>query len=301
MRSNYDVLMVTVNGIERDSRVLRTAASVADMGLSVLVIGMARPDGAGRMKRLAYPTFDAVLLPTPEMRLFEPGSVGHAISHVAMVRQHAVDVLDACRYFTPRVIHTHDMLALSVGAALDEHFESRGRPAWWIHDLHEWVEGLTILHPRIQAAYLEDEQRLIRGPDALTAVSPALADVIAASYDLPMKPTVVMSTPFEHDFDPAYAPTIREVIGLDEHAPLGVYCGAAKQARGLHDLIEVMPAVPDVHFAIVTGDRGAYMEELQRAAADIGAGHRLHVLPYVPTREVASFLRTATFGYITAT
>jgi glycosyltransferase involved in cell wall biosynthesis len=298
VRANYDVLMLVMNGIESDSRVIRTARTAIDCDLRTLVLGLgkAQTEAGDAPRRVAIPGLDAYTIPAPILPPAVPGTAAQGTRHRKLLRHYEDRVIELCGEMTPRVIHSHDMTTIAAGGRLAAHYSEAGRPTKWVHDLHEWVGGLTTIAEPIRLVAEEDEQEWIRRADRLTTVSPAIADIIAHEYQLAREPDVILNTPPLREFDEVLEPTVRSAIGLPDVTPLVIYCGQVKEARGVHDLVAALARLPGIHLAIVSNNKGPYVEALsQRAAAD-GTHDRLHLLPYVDQRHVASYMRTADLG-----
>lgn len=94
-------------------------------------------------------------------------------------------------------------------------------------------------------------------------------------------------------------PDLRELCGVGPDVPLIVYSGSPGPQRGLGDLVETLPKLDGVHIAfVVPNPTSAYMETLLARAAELGAGDRLHTVPYVPHWQVVRFLSAADAGCI---
>ncbi len=95
------------------------------------------------------------------------------------------------------------------------------------------------------------------------------------------------------------APDLRERCGLRPDTPLLVYSGAMAVQRGVDTVVEALPLLPGVHLALVVADpAAAYVRQVVARAARHGVGDRVHVLPYVPHRQLVAFLATADIGLI---
>ena len=295
MRGHYDVVMVAMNGIATDSRVIRTARSAARLNLSTLLVGVEWSDARAtpQQLKLSLPGIDAILLPAvspPTGPSDLPAAERHAQS-VARFRDAALSHLSG---LDPRVLHTHDMWALGVGDALRDAGARRRQAPYWIHDVHEWVAGLDTIDPDLRAMALELEANHLAGADRVTTVSPALAHRLESQYDVGA--SVLLNAPVEADYRPDYRPTIRDVVGVEPGTALLVYSGATKKARGVHDVVAALPKLGSTHFVVVTDRIGGYVDRLAGLALEFGVADRFHLVPYVPVDEVSSFLQSADVG-----
>ena len=152
-------------------------------------------------------------------------------------------------------------------------------------------------------AHIAYEREYARFADAVITVSEALADLLGREHRLADRPVVVLNAPaVGSEVDDAAnepVPDVRTRCGLDQNAALVVYCGSVAPPRGLATVIEALPALPGVHFALVVADPNAKLvNALMAEAARLGVRDRVHPLPYVPHEQVPAFLRSADIGVI---
>ncbi|MCZ7438135.1 glycosyltransferase [Micromonospora sp. WMMC241] len=92
---------------------------------------------------------------------------------------------------------------------------------------------------------------------------------------------------------------LRARCGVAADTPLLVYSGAMAEQRGVDTVVEALPRLPGVHLALVVADpAAAYVRQVVARAARHGVAERVHVLPYVPHRQLVAFLATADVGLI---
>ncbi|MEZ5934509.1 MAG: glycosyltransferase [Alphaproteobacteria bacterium] len=292
-RARRSVYMIVQNRVLNDSRVLKTAQSVRKLGYRVTLFGV---HGRRHIETIEYSTFTIKRLPNARIALADQGAWADDINerdHASYDRVSAEQLLPFFRSDPPDVVHTHDMIGLAVGAVLHE--EGALERSRWIHDIHEYVAGLNIAPP-MQAHYEAVERKAITWPDALTTVSPTLADLIVEEQGLETPPRLVLNTPRCSDFDPHYPRTIRGALNLGPERPLIVYSGGVKAVRGVDMIVDMLPARPDCRLAIVTDSEGPDVDALDDKAQALGVGERVSKLPYVPFPNVTSFLSSASVG-----
>ena len=206
---------------------------------------------------------------------------------------------------TPDLIHAHDFRMLGVGARAKLRGQAAGRPVRLVWDAHELLAGLRPRrdNARWLPAHIAYEREYARFADAVITVSEALADLLGREHRLADRPVVVLNAPaVGSEVDDAAnepVPDVRTRCGLDQNAALVVYCGSVAPPRGLATVIEALPALPGVHFALVVADPNAKLvNALMAEAARLGVRDRVHPLPYVPHEQVPAFLRSADIGVI---
>ncbi|MFI5836163.1 glycosyltransferase family 4 protein [Micromonospora sp. NPDC051300] len=95
------------------------------------------------------------------------------------------------------------------------------------------------------------------------------------------------------------SPDLRARCGVAVDTPLLVYSGAMAVQRGVDTVVEALPRLPGVHLALVVADPAAtYVRQVVARAARHGVAERVHVLPYVPHRQLVAFLAAADVGLI---
>jgi glycosyltransferase involved in cell wall biosynthesis len=88
---------------------------------------------------------------------------------------------------------------------------------------------------------------------------------------------------------------IREFYGIAQDHPVVVMTGRINQYKGQDDLIKAAAIViqqqPDTHFLIAGRGPDALKQELEHLIADLGIGHRVRLVGYVPS--IPEFLSAA--------
>jgi glycosyltransferase involved in cell wall biosynthesis len=196
------------------------------------------------------------------------------------------------RQVDPAVVHAHDLVTLSAGAAV-----SRSTGALLLYDAHEletqtnyW--GLNALTRRELRRY---ERALTPSTAAVVTVCDSIADWLAREYRIP-RPTVVLNAP-----NPGAAPgrgDVRQALALAESVPLAVYVGSVTIDRGLENCVCALAHASALHLATV-GPRTPQMEQtMQTLACELGVGERLHFVDPVAPDGVTHFIASATCSVI---
>jgi glycosyltransferase involved in cell wall biosynthesis len=291
--SGHSIAMVVANGVQGDSRVIKTAASLSKMGFRVHLFGMSKSNTGETLE--GYP-FSVELVANPAYDLKAKGQWLDANGNrniAVFIEALALSIAESMGSRSFDILHTHDMYGLPVGAKLKRLAFSEGIA--WVHDLHEYVEGCTNIDEHIRNTMWALEKEYICEPDALTTVSPILAKLISGQYGL-AEPGLVLNAPRMSDYDPWYSNPIRKALGLSKDVPLAVYNGNVKPIRGVHFVVEALGLLPELHLALLTESKGKYVDTLLDRARELGVLGRLHIHPYVPNHEVTSFLQEVNAG-----
>lgn len=289
-RSYAKVAMVVTSNVVGDSRVLKTAQTARKMGYQVTLYGL-HSDEAYTPKKIYGHPFEVILFPAPKAE--ERRRLKRVAREKQLIERFVQSLEKEFAKNPPDILHTHDMRGIAIGGALCQSKDKK-YTFKWIHDIHEYVDGLTILHKDTQKFYQKVEQDFIKKPDELLSPSPALNSILAKKYKLPKKPNLVLNTPRITDFD-KHKEDLRSNLKLPSDALLIVYSGTVKPARGLDVAVEALSLLPDAHLAIVSTP-STHLEALQEKAKELGVADRLHFHPYVPVEAVSSFLHSADIG-----
>lgn len=292
-RSDKHVAMIVVNRVLGDSRVMKTAQTICKLGYHVHVYGL---NGTDQKHKIEGHPFEITLLPNP---VFEMASAGISTNKQNFDSRSFIEIFTKhlqaeLSQKTPTFIHTHDMHGLAIGNKLYETMSDKHN-FLWIHDIHEYIDGVTNIPENTRVFFSKIEKKFIRRPNILTSVSPVLNEILAKKYGLRTRPSLVLNAPRLINFDPYYQ-DIKATLGISTDTPLLVYVGNVKPIRGIETLIAILPLIPEVHVAIITNNFGNYIEGLRHKARELDVHERLHFHPYVPFNKVTSFIRTANIG-----
>ncbi|MCD0443725.1 glycosyltransferase family 4 protein [Glycomyces sp. A-F 0318] len=202
----------------------------------------------------------------------------------------------------PDLIHANDFQMLGVGARAKSRARAAGRDVKLVWDAHEFLPGMKPWkpHPWWHAAQLAHEREYAPYADAVVTVSEPLADLLVEEHGLTERPAVVMNTPDLDERggeDDEPVPDLREQCGVEKDTPLMVYSGVPLVQRGIHIMVEALPALPDVHAALVVSKpQWQYVRDMAARAEELGVADRVHILPHVPHHQVVEFVSAADIG-----
>jgi glycosyltransferase involved in cell wall biosynthesis len=286
--------MIVLNDVENDSRVKKCAKALQKANCNVTIFGLSSDKEQRDVKRIEIQGIPTLLFPNPRFTILSSAVRIYTRKYVTQGLLAAM-----WKYINmelPYFIHTHDFHSLIIGKELSLRLKKEGHDVKWVHDFHEYVKGLDGLDDEIKELSLIEEHESILHADYLTTVSPTLSTALRKDYNLDKEPTVLYNAPNRSNLNLNYDLTIRKKLNLSTDIDLGVYIGGISELRGLHTLIGAMPLVPHLHIALVTENKGKYMDSLIESAKELGCYDRLHILPYVDSTEITSFLQDATFG-----
>jgi glycosyltransferase involved in cell wall biosynthesis len=281
------VVMLVGNRIVGDSRVLKSAVTLAESGFEVLLVGtrpLTEEYSTGFIEGVPYLLVDSSELKTGA------DAEGHAEA-MQTIGQRVARSLASTRF---SVLYTHDFWGLDLGLRLMQAFAYRER-LYWVHDVHEYIQGYAGILPAGRLEYaIQAEASYLGLPDQLVFVNERIADLLCTEYPLQARQRLIVHNAPRTQVTSAFQ--VRRKIGIGPEVPLGVYLGRATKARGLDVLIPALQKLPALHFALLSSAALDYLAELRKLATQAGVADRLHIFPYVPDVEVASAVADASFG-----
>ena len=195
----------------------------------------------------------------------------------------------------PDLIHANDCDTLGLAMRAQERAAKHGRKIGILYDAHEYVKGVHRKHPVWRHSMSILERQGINKAGVVMTVSETIAGMLQDDYQLKDRPVVVLNAPRLQQ--PAIDPelkTIRTKLGISPSAPLHVYVGAAAPQRGLDAMIEALVDAKDHHVALVVNPNSPYVIGLREKALKLGVDSRLHIHQYVPEWYVSTFISDAT-------
>lgn len=331
------VVHVVANSVHGDSRVLKSAQTSQGSGLPSMILGFTTEETAETFELEGVPVFLAPLPaadPLGPVREFDerwpqiaraiasrraarslrsrqldlvsdgPGTVRSVLraprwsEHVQPPARVTATFLAALAPLRARMIHVHDTVPLPAAVGHAASARVRGRQVRVMYDSHECVSLQQKEFPdeAKHRARLAIEEEFIGDANDVITVSDAIAILLASRYGLAQVPGVVTNAPSAAR-DPQ-APSLRDVVGLEDGVPLIVYSGSINPERGLDTAVRALRRLPDAHLAVVAATENRHARALTRLATRVGVADRVHFAPYVRPGEITQYLSSADVGII---
>lgn len=207
--------------------------------------------------------------------------------------------LRALHLVQPDIIHVHDRHPMSAAVRYSSEMREMGIEVPWIYDAHEFLPGQRFSGPaQHRYGWLNLETEMIQHADAVITVSNDLAESLAKRHHLVSKPFVVENAPLA-DLTPnpdANRRSIREELRVPDDAPLAVYVGKLAERRGIYDAVEAAAKIPNLHLAFVGSKDSKPRAQILRLGTQFKMCNRLHIVDYVPSSYVTSYISSADIG-----
>ena len=283
-----DVLMLVVNELSRDARVLREARALCEAGSSVLVIGLREDKPDWRPEGQWAANLSTMQLPLSKYR-------GDSIYSYTWYY---------CRFFVfcaiflireqirPQVAVAHSMPELIVLCLWPLKWSSaKTKIVLDVHDLTPELFATKFEGARIQRAVNAITGISMRAPDHIVTVSDAYGALIEEKYN--RESLVVANFPDDNVWAP------REPLPWGAGRCQFVFHGTVSHRNGVLDLIEAFALVKDglplVRLRFL-GD-GDAVADLQMAVARLGLGDAVEVTgSYVPLESLPRHLSDCHVG-----
>ena len=203
----------------------------------------------------------------------------------------------------PDLIHANDAEMLGVAVRAAVRAKAKGRTVKVVYDAHEFFAGDIRDNPTWAPAMASQEAKYLPLADAVLAPIEGCAESMVEYHGIEKfpgrrPPVLVKNMPAMSDLALAAddAPGVRADLSLADDVPLLVYPGLVAEPRGLRTAVEALPALADVHLALLVGRRDGHVAELAALAGELGVADRFHLLDYVPSEQLTGYLRSATIG-----
>jgi glycosyltransferase involved in cell wall biosynthesis len=304
-------IMIVLNAVTNDSRVLKGAWYLADHGWEVMILGIspnqdidhlsvgrahvvrvlrkklfARGDRYINVIRKAWLATLAEVIPTPREVTLKP------------MEEARRGMVQAVIDFQPDLIHAQDFSAIPVAVEAQEKIRAQtGKSIPMIYDAHEFLPGQANIKRPIRRSLVSMERKDISKFNQIVTVSEMIADMLQENHGLAKRPVVVTNDPVLGAAR-IHKSNLRKDIALAKKVPLMVYSGGVAPQRGIMVAVKSLPFLPDYHLAIMAPGSNAHLKELEAMAVKLGVADRLHVLGFVDNAEVTSYLKSADIGLI---
>ena len=182
----------------------------------------------------------------------------------------------------------HGMAYMGIPVALDLGKRNGAPVVYDARDIYVDAANLARLPRPARALVGRWERGWARRAARVVTVNQPYAEVMAARWNVPM-PLIVLNCSYRQR-QPA-SRRFHEALGLAAETRVVLYQGGFSRDRGIEQLIEAIPAVPDA--VLVLLGYGNLQAELERRAAEPALAGRVRILPAVPPDELLDWVAAA--------
>ncbi len=282
------VLMVVINGVEGDSRVIKSAQSLINNGFNVVLCGITNIEGFAKVKTIS--DINALLIDRNKIKLSEAVSSDDFFQAFNKLTEKIVQFSQKLNF---DILYTHDYTGIHVGFNIVSKVYQVKRVEW-IHDVHEFVAGYRGVIPDGRVDYgIEIERKLLLCPDTLIFVNEKIRDAHLGDRQYMGKNFVVYNTP-RQQIDSKFCCRHASKLGNDQL--VGVYVGRATYKRGIDIVIPLLEGKQNLHICLLSSHVKSDLLLLEEQAKKSGVLKRLHIFPYVPDNQVIAAIKRCDFG-----
>lgn len=197
----------------------------------------------------------------------------------------------------PDVVVAHDLITLPT--AVEVCSSTGAKLVYDSHELEMHSKAFVSMKTEEKEIWRDAEAGNIRRCDAVITVSDRIADHLSKAYAV-SRPHVVangpederIKAPWEVQWD------LRKHLRLSADTPLMVYVGLLTTHRGVEKVVEAMPHLSGVHFAVVGPKRKKVAAGVKELADKYSVADRLHFVAPVPSEDVTEFIKSADVSVI---
>lgn len=290
--SKQKILMLVLNEVVADGRVMRAATALAD-NYEVDVMGWLRPELADKFstKELEKLPFAVHLVELWTARHLGKNALGYIGRYIEVL----IRMLRLGRSLRPSIIHAHELSGLLIGYLLKKVTKSR-----LIYDAHELYREQSLWQNKFiiwTISWLETY--LMKRCDEIIACNSQRADIMYAEYGAPFLPKVVRNVPpFSEptkintslrDFVKERNPNVDRIIA---HAGSFV-------SRGVNVVLPALAKLPENIGLVLIGDAAQNIsEEVDKLVEKYNLTNRVFLYPKVPYVDLICFLSSGDLGLV---
>lgn len=289
-------VIIALHNLTYSSRVFKQADALVAAGFEVTIAGIVQRatdpltelQGSVRLIRVRttkhlYAEAPSGATPQPPARLSRPGFLAGIRTFLGRMRDNRL-LADAALVGTPDVVIASDLLTLAAG-----HRVKRRSGAPLVLDVRDLVldSGTNLAGSYAWLLGLL-ERSLIGTADAITAVGPALGEVIRQRFPTAAPVTAIYSGAFE---------SVARAMPL--HSPLRLFFqGRLVANRRIDELLEAMTLLADVDVVLTIQGFGEEESRLRQMVSDLGLTGRVRFVEPCESREVVKHAAEHDIGVI---
>ena len=195
--------------------------------------------------------------------------------------------------------HACGILAIGVALDLARGARRAGRRGIVVYDVIDVIlesNNVTDLPPPLLAWYRRRERGWVRRADVVVTVNDAIADHLAATWPVRVRPTVLLNCQPRWSPPESRPDLIRAATGLPPERRIVLFLGRLGRERGLEEAAEAVLALDDA--ALVLLGFGAWADRLRARDRDPRYAGRHVTLPPVHPDQVPAWTASADVSII---
>ena len=302
------VTMTVFNNFRNDTRVLREAKSLLELGFRVRIMAIFST-GQKEEEYIEGIRVSRVIL-TPFhlrwIRWWERRKIARLIiprmirlffmpfHRYIMFFEFEKKVIERLEDDESDVYHAHDLNTLRLGWKISS---IHGKKL--VYDSHELYLDRNRSRkagPIKRMMIRRFEKSLIRKCDKVITVNESIAELLCRRYGI-SDVEVIMNTPPMQFFPPEnIGCDLREILRISDDKKIAIYVGSIQRNRGLENLLRSMIFLDSVHLVLMGYGDKEVLDELERIATKNGLSDRYSLFGPVPSELVPLYTSSADIG-----
>jgi glycosyltransferase involved in cell wall biosynthesis len=184
----------------------------------------------------------------------------------------------------------HGMAYMGIPVALALGRRHRAPVVYDARDIYVDAGNLARLPRPVRALVGRWERGWARRAARVVTVNRPYAEVMAERWAVPL-PLIVLNCSYRFNPPEPRERRFHDVLGLSPETRVVLYQGGFSRDRGIEQLIDAIPSVPDA--VLVLLGYGNLQSALERRAADPSTAGRVRILPAVPPEELLKWVASA--------
>lgn len=289
MNPKCDVLMVVLNSVLHDSRVLREASTLLSSGYKVNIIGI-----RGKNSDLIKTNMHVELIHIWSRDMLPKNIIGWLIKYFEFCLKAIIRII----LLKPGIVHAHDLNTL-----FPAYIASLLTRSSIIYDSHElYTEQDEFSDNLINRIWRHIEKKLLHQVSAVIAANKSRARIMKRDYGAPEMPTDIMNIPAIQFTDRSYIlHDYLKGIGVDslDQNEIALYQGGISHDRSLDFLIRSVKDWNQKIILILMGyGEESYIDDLKRLIDDLDLQQRVFFHPAVPSHRLLQYTASANIGIV---
>lgn len=280
------IILLTLNNFTHDTRIHRTAKTLAQAGNQVTVLALWQ---AGLQEHEDHPSGYRVERIRLASRPWRNRWAGPLVKYL----EYVLRVWNLAGRLQADVYHAND--ANTLPAAW---LAARRNKAKLVYDAHELETGRSWSASRVAGVYKYflalPEKIFIRHADAVITVSQSIARRLVQLYDIPL-PVVIMNCPEVPEISAQPSQRLREEMNIPPKLKIALYQGGVDRGRGVEALIDATQRTPGVA-AVILGD--GELSQILWQRVQTGDLQRVYLHGKVPPASLPEYTSSADIGIV---
>lgn len=272
------ILCIVLNDFVNDSRVHKTAQSLASWGHDVHVAALYNKNLEERVRRGAYNIH--------RIKLFSRPWGKHSIVLFIKYFEFFLRVILQYRKFS--IFHCNDISALPIGV-FAKFLNADVKVVYDAHEYETETHGLNGLRKKV-VKFLE--KKMIKYVDHVICVSDSIAEEYVRLYGI-RKPSLVLNTPFYSTVDKKNL--FRGVFGIPQTHTIFLYQGGLSKGRGIELLLNAFSGLQDKSNVLICMGYGPLERVVQEAA---NVNENIYYHPAVNQDKLLDYSSSADYGIV---